>query len=197
MLSGPLTPSLRIHMPRHPSSHPTSAEVMLDMPWLKHPPTMQRHRAHLVPLALTLTLQSCHSWQVALHQRGTGPWQHLSAKPLSPWVSPLQDGDGQESLTIQPQHSWEASRLCLAQGPLLSQRKQEICWERGPAPSRVEEPGAGQPWRFILVSPKQITCPLRRHFKQHLLEVLKTVKNTNNHIKKNKTKSSRLKKKTT
>lgn len=148
---------------------------------------MTGHRVHLVPLGLTLTLQSCHSWQVALHQRGTSPWQHPRAKPLSSWVSPLQAG----CLTISPQHSWEASRLCLAQGPLLSQGKQEICWERGPVPSRGEEPGAGQPWRFILVSPKQITCPLRRHFKQHLLEREHTVKNTNNHIKKNKTKSSR------
>lgn len=44
-----------------------------------------------------------------------------------PWVFPLQSG----CLTIPPQHSWEASKLCLAQGPFLPQGKQEILLGEG------------------------------------------------------------------
>lgn len=137
------------------------------------------HRAHLVPLGLTLTLHS-HSWQ----------WLCISEEPVLgsiPVPNPLPPGMPMANigcLTIPPQHSWEASGLCLARGPLLSQEKQEICWERGPAPSRVRNQEQDSPGDFILVTPKQIVCPLRRHFKQHLLEGEHTIKNTNNHIKK-------------
>lgn len=67
--------------------HPTCAEVVLDMPWLKHlqdaePPPRLGTELNLVPLGMTLTLHSFHLWQVALHTRGTSPWHHPNAKSL-------------------------------------------------------------------------------------------------------------------
>lgn len=85
------------------------------------------HRAHLVPLDLTLTLHSC-----VTH----GRWLCTSEEPvlgstpvpnLSPPGIPLQAG----CLTIPLQRSWEASRLCLSQGPFLPQGKQEILLGEG------------------------------------------------------------------
>lgn len=174
--------------------HPTHAEVVLDIPWLKHRPTMQRHLLDWTHSSPCAPGSDPDPAELSLLAGGSASVRNQSlAAPQC--QTPLPSGIPWQAgcLTIPPQCSWEASRLCLAQGPFLSPGKQ-ICWERGQLHPGMRNKEQDSPGDFILVSPKQITCPLRRHFKSTSLRGNTQLKIQTTTLK-NKTKSSGLKKK--
>lgn len=140
LLRSSSTPFLHIHRPHHPSEHAMSHPWDTHQCHVKHPPAMQ------APLRLTASPRaSCTAGSnpaELLVVAGSSasardqPFEAPQCQTFSPAHPPLQAG-----CLATPLHcTWEASRLCLAQGH-LSQGEQEMCWERGLLANNSPLPG--------------------------------------------------------
>lgn len=187
LLRSSSTPFLHIHRPHHPSEHAMSHPWDTHQCHVKHPPAMQ------APLRLTASPRaSCTA--------GSNPAELLVVAGSSASARD-QPFEAPQCQTFSPAHphckqaAWPPH--CTAPGKPrgfawlrdTSPKGNRRCAGRGDswqttAPSRGEEPGAGQAWKFYTgesqadrMSPKeafQAAPPWGEH----------TVKNTNNHIKK-------------